>query len=215
MKKGISKPLVIPQDKLPILSLPKYKGENLTWTSFDWVQWGGVNTPMNQGSCGSCWSFAATGTLETAYYTKYYSLPKFSEQMLISCDTIDNGCNGAENLDDAIEWVQSNGGIATESAYPYASASNIVPACDTSITVSSKSAPNYIYNVSPSMDVDAMKTYVGYNTVSVAIEADQSSFQYYSSGVITGTENCGTNLDHAVLNVGFGSLNGIDYWKGK
>merc|ERR1712137_1070544 len=49
--------------------------------------------------------------------------------------------------------------------------------------------------------------------ISVAIEADQTSFQMYSSGVLTG--NCGTNLDHGVLAVGFGTDSGKDYWKVK
>ena len=36
--------------------------------------------------------------------------------------------------------------------------------------------------------------------VSIAIEADQSTFQFYSGGVLTGL--CGTRLDHGVLVVG-------------
>merc|ERR1712188_331911 len=49
--------------------------------------------------------------------------------------------------------------------------------------------------------------------VSVAIEADQMSFQLYSGGVLTGS--CGTNLDHGVPAVGYGSESGTDYWKVK
>merc|ERR1711976_924787 len=55
--------------------------------------------------------------------------------------------------------------------------------------------------------------------VSVAIQANQLSFQLYSSGVLTG--NCGTNLDHGVLTVGYGTSTGglfssaKDYWKVK
>jgi C1A family cysteine protease len=49
--------------------------------------------------------------------------------------------------------------------------------------------------------------------VSIAIEADQTAFQLYKSGVFTAT--CGTNLDHGVLAVGYGTLNGVDYYKVK
>merc|ERR1711937_260174 len=44
-------------------------------------------------------------------------------------------------------------------------------------------------------------------------EADQMSFQMYSGGVLTGS--CGTNLDHGVLAVGYGTSSGTDYWKVK
>jgi C1A family cysteine protease len=55
-----------------------------------------------------------------------------------------------------------------------------------------------------------MMTALAQQPVSVAIEADQSSFQLYKSGVFTGS--CGTNLDHGVLLVGYGTMNGLDYY---
>ena len=47
--------------------------------------------------------------------------------------------------------------------------------------------------------------------VSIGIEADAQSFQFYSSGVIK-KGSCGTYVDHAVLLVGYGTENGTDYW---
>jgi len=44
---------------------------------------------------------------------------------------------------------------------------------------------------------------VNINPVSVAIQADQSGFQFYKSGVFSGT--CGTNLNHAAVLVGYGT----------
>lgn len=44
------------------------------------------------------------------------------------------------------------------------------------------------------------------------VRATQMSFQLYSGGVLTA--ECGTNLDHGVLLVGYGvSDDGIKYWK--
>merc|ERR1712243_111136 len=54
---------------------------------------------------------------------------------------------------------------------------------------------------------------VAQQPVSIAIEADQSSFQSYSSGVLTAS--CGAKLDHGVLAVGYGTEAGTDYWKVK
>jgi len=46
--------------------------------------------------------------------------------------------------------------------------------------------------------------------VSIAVEADQASFQSYTSGVVT--SGCGQQLDHGVLAVGYGTLAGQDFF---
>merc|ERR1740138_107578 len=49
--------------------------------------------------------------------------------------------------------------------------------------------------------------------VSIAVEADKSVFQSYRSGVMTGM--CGTQLDHGILAVGYGTESGTNFWKVK
>jgi KDEL-tailed cysteine endopeptidase len=50
--------------------------------------------------------------------------------------------------------------------------------------------------------------------ISIAIEADEREFQLYKSGVYKG--KCGTNLDHGVLLVGYGTDEKYgDYYKVK
>merc|ERR1719157_347172 len=99
--------------------------------------------------------------------------------------------------------------IAAESSYPYKAKGGT---CKKKFTTGIPAGGVTGYtDVSSETDLlDAVST-VG--PISVAIEADQSSFQMYSSGVLSG--NCGTSLDHGVLTVGFGTLSGTDYWKVK
>lgn len=49
--------------------------------------------------------------------------------------------------------------------------------------------------------------------VAIAVEADSLYFQFYKKGVFTG--KCGTDIDHGILLVGYGNLDGKDYWKCK
>merc|ERR1719242_607336 len=51
---------------------------------------------------------------------------------------------------------------------------------------------------------------VAQQPVSIAIEADKSVFQLYTGGVLSGA--CGTNLDHGVLAVGYGTQGEQKYW---
>ena len=62
--------------------------------SVNWVNAGKVTPVKDQGQCGSCWSFSATGALEGAHAIKTNHLVSFSEQQLVSCSTANHACNG-------------------------------------------------------------------------------------------------------------------------
>jgi len=188
--------------------------------SLDWVAKGAVTGVKDQGSCGSCWSFSTTGALEGAYQIKNGNLKSFSEQNLVDCDNrqgnprgTDMGCNGGL-MDSAFSWTQKNGGLCSEADYPYVSGTTRTAGtcAQSSCTLDSKVAPKSYTDVQKNSD-SAMMSALNKGPVSIAIEADQSAFQLYKSGVFT--EACGDNLDHGVLAVGYGTQNGQDYYKVK
>jgi len=180
-------------------------------TEVDWVAQGAVTPVKNQGQCGSCWSFSTTGSLEGAYFLKTGTLASFSEQELVSCDETDNGCNGGW-MDDAFSWIKTNGGIQSEANYPYTSGAGVTGSCGGTSNSVTGSAPSSYTDVQAG-STSALMSAVAQQPVSVAIQADQMAFKSYSGGVLTGA--CGTQLDHGVLAVGYGTLDGVDYWKVK
>lgn len=217
-QKGIGRPLLTqpnrPLDILPVQAPPASRRLRDAGTgqvegdlpnSVDWKSKGGVTPVKNQGSCGSCWSFSTTGAMEGAYFVKTGQLKSFSEQMLVDCDTYDSGCNGGL-MDYSFHWIQKNGGICEEDKYPYTGADGVCSAYACTPTPGT--------GIQRWVDVDqrtdALMEAVTQQPVSIAIEADEMSFQFYSGGVLT--EGCGTNLDHGVLLAGYGTENGIDYW---
>jgi len=190
-------------------------------SSVDWVSAGAVTAVKNQGSCGSCWAFSAIGAMEGAYLIKYdtqnaNTWTGLSEQQLVSCDygILKNlGCNGGL-MDKAFDWIGDNNGICSEADYGYTSGTTgETGTCKTTCKNVANTDVKTYTDVQTNSD-SALMSALNQQPVSVAIQANQPAFQFYKSGVIT--ENCGTNLDHGVLAVGYGTYtDGSDYYKVK
>jgi len=180
--------------------------------SLDWTQKGAVTGVKDQGQCGSCWAFSTTGSVEGVVQIKHGHLTSLSEQELMDCSySYGNlACDGGL-MDNAFKYVQANG-LCTEAAYPYTARSSTT--CKKSSCTMSADSKITGYKDTAHTE-NALGAAVDINPVSVAIEADQSGFQLYKSGVFNGV--CGQNLDHGVLAVGYGhdTASGLDYWKVK
>lgn len=157
---------------------------------------------------GCCWAFSAVAAVEGITKLSTGKLISLSEQEVVDCDTKgeDQGCNGGL-MDDAFKFIIKNGGLTTEANYPYTAADGT---CSTQKSKSHAATISGYEDVPADSEAALMKA-VANQPVSVAIDAGGFAFQMYSSGVFTG--DCGTDLDHGVTAVGYGTASdGTKYW---
>ena len=183
--------------------------------SVDWRAANAVTDVKQQGSCGACYAFAATGVLEGHFAIRYGFLVSLSEQQLVSCDHANNaGCRGGNFLYSLRDYVAPFA-LGVGQAFPYGStqACPDVSAIPTTATAS-------LRTVSVSADVvfvdrseQALQEAVAQGPVAVAVSGYEPIFMYYTSGIISDAAACGTKVDHAALVVGYGTAtDGRQYW---
>ena len=188
----------------------EYTTKNISTPDFvDWRTVENVVSPVkNQGACGSCWAFSTVESLESLYSIKTNTSVLLSPQELVDCSSSfgNNGCNGGL-MTSSFEYVIENNGLCTNDDIPYVATDAV---CDLSNCKMKYANIHNCYTINRG-DQLAMKEVSSLQPISVAIEADTFLFQFYSDGIITG-QDCGQNIDHAVVVVGYGTQNNLDYW---
>jgi hypothetical protein len=181
----------------------------------NWVSAGAVNPIQNQGQCGSCWAFSATATIESWIKITRGNLPKLSEEELVECVPIGDGCEGCNggSFEGAGKWVHSNG-QCSETAYPYTSGAGVTGSCKGTSSCAVQAGTEAITTIAGlSGGENAIGATCDYEPVNIAVEADQRSFQTYSSGIFCPSKTeCGENLDHAIVVVGYMTTGTTPTW---
>ncbi|XP_018495733.1 cathepsin S [Galendromus occidentalis] len=177
----------------------------------DWRLEGAVTPVKNQGTCGSCWSFAVIAHLESQYFLNNgkENLTRFSEQQLVDCswDFSNTGCSGG-SIESAFSYVKEYGLFTDEQYGPYREEEGKCrdTVTGTEPTISTLEGFNAIGGK------ECLRNYIALKgPIAVAIDASSPSFVYYSHGVYKNPA-CGRDLNHAVLAIGYGELNGEPYW---
>ncbi|CAG9332822.1 unnamed protein product [Blepharisma stoltei] len=174
--------------------------------SFDQRSYGCVSPIRNEGSCSAPWAYAAVGTIEGTWCDVGHGLTDLSVQQLIDCSDLygNKGCNGGSIIN-AYNYVMKKG-ITSEQIYPTTGTQGV---CNTAkekqVLVSLASFARILANNSYAFEVGILSA-----PVAAYVEAIGAGWQNYKGGIIS--SNCGTDLDWAVLAVGYNLANSLPYY---
>ncbi|ELT93269.1 hypothetical protein CAPTEDRAFT_181131 [Capitella teleta] len=179
--------------------------------NLDWRLYGAVTPVKDQAVCGSCWSFGTTGTVEGANFLKTGKLVRLSQQALMDCSWGEgnNACDGGEDFR-AYQWIKKHGLPSEEDYGAYLAQDSYCHIANVSNTIATISS--YVNVTSTTEGLRAAIAFKG--PISVGIDASHKSLSFYANGVYY-EPACGNkpdDLDHAVLAVGYGYMNGQGYW---
>jgi cathepsin F len=196
-----------PKAVLQSETLPALDTSNLP-TSFDWRTQGAVAPVKNQEQCGSCWAFATVAGIEGANFLESKKLLSLSEQELVDCDKVDQGCGGGLPSN-ALDYLKKNGlGEELEGDYSYKGVNGQCEAKKSSEKVFVQS-----WQVVNGKDEDQLAAaLVKYGPLPIGINA--SPMQMYRGGIANPSDLvCNPKrLDHGVAIVAFGVEKGTKYW---
>merc|ERR1712032_1189363 len=176
-------------------------------TSVDWRDSEAVTSVKNQNPCGTCWSFAQAGAIEGIRAIKNAGLVSLSNQEMQDC--LGHPCTGNGAGGDMTEGIMyaKTYGLSSYSAYPFVAKTESCKSTSNKVL-----APNVITGyVNVPANMDSLMDALAQQPVAVALNAQYAGpIQNYRGGIIT--SSCSTQLDHAVLAIGYGTDSGTDYW---
>lgn len=201
--------LIEPVEGLDALATPyePLYSSSLLAATFDWRNNGGnyVTKIRNQGSCGSCWAFAATAALEAKAlitFNKPGTDLNLSEQIVVSCGGA-GSCNGGSPGGASSFFVST--GTNLESCYPYTATNGNCSSACANWQNSAYKIDGYSYVSGSPLTADILKNAIYTRGPIITTFDVYDDFFSYHSGVysyVSGNYAGG----HAVLIVGWNDL---------
>jgi len=171
--------------------------------SWDWRAHNGMTPVKNQGGCGSCWAFSATGALESVYKITNGTQVILSEQQCVSCNEWGDGCGGGNPISCYDLWYCY--GAVSSACMPYYG-SDAIPCTEDECDVQARIS-GYTY-VQPGEE--NWKTAILIQPVPISIYASNAMFSY-TGGCYIGPSGA---TNHSVLLCGWddNACAGVGAW---
>lgn len=214
--------------------LAEYSLSNMP-TDFDWRTSGAVTSVKNQKYCGSCWTFSTAADIEGTHFLATGNLTSFSEQQLVACDNMNDGCEGGWPYA-AMQYVETLA-LVSDADYPYKGIfmdyEQAIPTCDQELLQKKMEKDSYdvahvggFQFVAMGADYEPLMALAMVKNGPLSIAFNANGMEYYVHGIIgcetiADSEYCEAgsiddhspcdpeSLDHAVLAVGIGVQEGI------
>mmetsp|Transcript_75597 Transcript_75597/g.215086 ORF Transcript_75597/g.215086 Transcript_75597/m.215086 type:complete len:445 (+) Transcript_75597:219-1553(+) len=214
--------------------LVKYSLTNMP-TDFDWRENGAVSSVKNQKYCGSCWTFSTAADVEGTHFLATGNMTSMSEQQLIACDNMNDGCEGGWPYA-AMQYLETTAMVSAKD-YPYKGIymdyEQSVPTCDTDLLHEKMTKNSYdvahvggFQFVAMGADYEPLMALAMVKNGPLSIAFNANGMEYYAHGIIgcetiAGEDYCEAgsiddhspcdpeSLDHAVLAVGIGVQEGV------
>lgn len=185
---------------------------SIDWFDLNWVEKGAVSPVKNQGSCGSCWAFAAATALESRAILETGIFTEVSTQQLTSCTPNPRKCGGSggcegSTADLAYAYIRQARGITSEQRYPYRSGSTRrTETCEQDKVAQPVLTIDGHVNLIPNNKTDLL---LALKSGPVSVSMAASNISFYGGGVFNGcTTRNNWVINHAVVLVGTATLNG-------
>jgi len=193
-----------------------------------------VTTVKDQGSCGSCWAFGGASILESYFCANnYYDCDTWtgiSAQNIVDCSLCSNntnptvgaycsnGCGGGWSQN-SWYYAYMNGGVDSWDSYPYFSGTtgdegNCSYTTDSNVFNAGGAIDSHICVwIDHNDELALLDALYRVGPVKVSIDASSSGFHHYSGGIFTDNVCSNTKTSHAVSATGYGTSDGIDFYK--
>jgi len=182
----------------------KQDKSKINWKNTDYL-----SSVKDQGQCGSCYAFSSVNVLETFMRINNYKVDRLSEQQIVDCSPDNYGCEGGF-MHTTFDFIIKNKGLLSDKDYMYSGKTQNCTMLYNVTNVNGSDITEYQFVIPTS--IQDYKDNLSKTPIAIALDANNVYFRFYKEGVIDVPKRNDTQLNHAVVLVGYDYDEHGMYW---